>query len=390
MWYNTVILSNHRPIVPAAGGENVMNEPNYFIPERSFHIFGLEIYYYAVMIVLGILCAIVAVSFLFKRRNISVDWVVDLLLCILPLGIIGARTFYVLTDPSTSMAEWFTHFRDGGLSIIGGVIGGAVGVVLFCLIHKINFLRVADCLMPGVILAQGIGRWGNFFNQEVYGALVENPSMQWFPLSVYIESAKEWHLAFFFYESLTNFLIFGLLFALMWNFRKKPHGLSTAGYFFGYGLVRSIMEPLRDPTFILGSSAPVSQVFAILMCVGGVLLAAGVIAWNRYKNGSFFGAAEGKEPLAILPRYYSADERKKMEEARLAKERAVASAGEKAADKGVSGKDADTEKTEAGEENSILICPACGARIEVSEKGVSKCPYCGAPVKPDEKGEEGK
>ena len=53
------------------------------------------------------------------------------------------------------MAEWFTHFRDGGLSIIGGVIGGALGVVLFCLIHKIHFLRVADCLMPGVILAQG-------------------------------------------------------------------------------------------------------------------------------------------------------------------------------------------------------------------------------------------
>ena len=60
-------------------------------------------------------------------------------------------------------------------------------MVLFCLIHKINFLRVADCLLPGVILAQAMGRWGNFFNQEVYGGLVTDPSMQWFPFAVYIE-----------------------------------------------------------------------------------------------------------------------------------------------------------------------------------------------------------
>lgn len=374
-----------------------MKEPNYYIPERSFHIFGLEIYYYAVMIVLGIICAIVVVSLLFKRRGISVDWVIDLLLCILPLGIIGARTFYVLTDPSTNITEWFSGFRNGGLSIIGGVIGGAVGVVIFCLIHKINFLRVADCLLPGVILAQGIGRWGNFFNQEVYGAVVENPAMQWFPLSVYIESTQEWHLAFFFYESLANIAIFGLLFALMWNFKKKPHGLSMAGYFFGYGLVRSIMEPLRDGQFILGSSVPISQVFAILMCVGGALLAAGVIAYNRYKNGSFFGASNGGEPLATVPRYYSADERKKMEEARLAKERAVLAAGQKAAegDEGAP-PEGSAESGGAQEQNEkAVVCPACGARIAVTKEGVSQCPYCGAPVdasenkQPPQSGEDG-
>ena len=133
-----------------------MKEPNYFIPDRSFSVFGFEIYYYAVCIVCGIILATVVCALLFRRRNIPTDWVIDLLLCILPLGIIGARTFYCLTDPTTSMADWFSKFREGGLSIIGGVCGGALGVVLFCLIHKINFLRVADCLVPGVILAQGI------------------------------------------------------------------------------------------------------------------------------------------------------------------------------------------------------------------------------------------
>lgn len=70
-----------------------MNEPNYFIPKRSFEIFGIDIYYYAVMIIIGVLLAVVAVSLLFKRRNIPVSWVLDLLLCVLPLGIVGARTF---------------------------------------------------------------------------------------------------------------------------------------------------------------------------------------------------------------------------------------------------------------------------------------------------------
>ena len=103
----------------------------------------------------------------------------------------------MLTDPGSSITEWFTGFRSGGLSITGGIIGGALGVVLFCIIHKINFLRVADCLLPGVILAQAMGRWGNFFNQEVYGGPVTDPSMQWFPFAVYIERTGTWHYAFF-------------------------------------------------------------------------------------------------------------------------------------------------------------------------------------------------
>lgn len=303
-----------------------MNDPNYFIPDRGFTLpigeNGFTIYYYAIMIVIGIILATVTVYFLFKRRNIPGEWTIDLLLCILPIGIVGARTFYCLTDPGTSMAEWFTHFRDGGLSIIGGVIGGALGVVLFCVIHKINFLRVADCLVPGVILAQGIGRWGNFFNQEVYGPQITDTAMQWFPFGVYIEKVGEWHYAFFFYESLLNILIFALLFALMWNFKKKPNGLALAGYLFGYGTVRSIMEPLRDSQYILGTDIAISQVFAILMAVGGVLLFLVLLFYNRQKYGKAFGAAVG-EPLAVMPKYYTAEQRRKMEQERAAKEKAA-------------------------------------------------------------------
>ena len=360
--------------------------PNYDPPARSFQIFGFDIYYYAVCIVVGILVATGVVALLFKRRNIPVDWTIDLLLCILPLGIIGARTFYVVTDPSTSIAEWFTGFRDGGLSIIGGVIGGALGVVLFCLIHKINFLRVADCLLPGVILAQGLGRWGNFFNQEVYGPLITDEALQWFPFGVYIERVGEWHYAFFFYESLLNILIFALLFALMWNCKKKPHGLAVAGYFFGYGTVRSIMEPLRDPSYILGSHVPISQVFALIMAVGGVLLFLGILLWNRKKYGRCFGAAPGLgEPLAILPAYYTKEQKKKMEEAnklRVAAAKAAEEAANPAAGTGDAGPAAG-QPAAKGEESKpakrVLECPACGARF-VAEENVAYCPFCHSPV----------
>ena len=288
--------------------QNLLN-PGITIPIGD----GFTIYYYAIIIVFGIICAAVVAGILFKHRNLPADWVLDLLLCVLPLGIIGARTFFCLTDPSTSIADWFTKFRDGGLSIIGGVIGGTLGVVLFCLIHKLNFLRVADCVVPGVILAQAIGRWGNFANQEVYGPEITNPALQWFPMGVFIDDVQEWHYAFFFYESVLNLLIFIGLFLLMWKFTKKPHGLALSGYLFGYGVVRSIMEPLRDSQFILGSSLPISQVFALCMAIGGAVLFVAILLVNKKLHGSFFGAAEG-EPSAILPRYYSAEERKKMEE----------------------------------------------------------------------------
>lgn len=132
-------------------------------------------------------------------------------------------------------------------------------------------------------------------------------------MGVFIDDVQEWHYAFFFYESVLNLLIFIGLFLLMWKFTKKPHGLALSGYLFGYGVVRSIMEPLRDSQFILGSSLPISQVFALCMAIGGAVLFVAILLVNKKLHGSFFGAAEG-EPSAILPRYYSAEERKKMEE----------------------------------------------------------------------------
>lgn len=281
-------------------------------------IFGFTIYYYAIIIVCGIILATVVVALLFKRRNIPTEWTLDLLICILPLGIIGARTYYCAFYGN--MSDWL-HFRDGGLAIYGGIIGGALGVVLFCLIHKISFWRTADCLVPGVILAQGIGRWGNFVNQEAYGNPVTNPGLQWFPYAVYIEDEGGWFQATFFYESLSCLIIFAILFTFAWKFRKKPSGLVFCGYLILYGIERFFVEGLRSDSLYVGDIR-VSQALSFVLVLVGIALIVMQMLLNRKKYGSCFGAAIG-EPLATMPKFYTKDQRKKMEEARLAKERAA-------------------------------------------------------------------
>ena len=141
---------------------------------------------------------------------------------------------------------------------------------------------------------------------------------------MFIEKTGEWHYAFFFYESMLNLVIFALLFVLMWKFKKKPSGLALAGYLFGYGTVRSIMEPLRDPQFILGSSMPISQVIALVMAFGGLTLAICLLIWNYKKYGRLFGADDEKEGSAVLPVYYTAEQRRKAEEERRRREAARA------------------------------------------------------------------
>lgn len=298
------------------------DNPGITIPGTDF-----KIYWYAIIIVCGVVLATVIVAILFKRRNIPTEWTLDLLLCILPIGIIGARTYYCAFYGN--MSEWI-NFRDGGLAIYGGIIGGAIGVVVFCLIHKISFWRTADCLVPGVILAQGIGRWGNFVNQEAYGNPVTNPNLQWFPYAVNIDGS--WYQATFFYESMSCLIIFAVLFTFAWKFRKKPSGLVFCGYLILYGIERFFVEGLRSDSLYVGEIR-VSQALSFVLVLVGISLILLQMYLNRRKHGTCFGAAIG-EPLAILPKFYTKEQRRKMEEARIAREKAAKAAAKAEEEKG--------------------------------------------------------
>lgn len=258
-------------------------------------IFGLEIYWYAIIIVCGMIAAFFLISLLFKRRNMSVDLFTTYFIVGLPVAIICTRLFYCITD-GVPLSQWFSFkaIREGGLSIVGGIIGGTAAVVVVSLIKKVNILRVGDCVVVGLLLAQAIGRWGNFVNQEVYGAEVTNQALQFFPFAVYIESSGTWHYAFFFYESMVTLTAAVLLFLNAWKNGKKPNGVNTACYFIVYGLTRSVMEPLRDPSYILNKGGvPWSFVMSLIMLAAGIALLFVVLFLNKRKEGALFGSLKG-------------------------------------------------------------------------------------------------
>ncbi len=279
-------------------------------------IFGFKIYAYALCIVFGIIVATVLSALLMKRRNMSPDFIFTLFIFCIPVALIGARVFYCITD-GMNIKYWFMWddgmghgIRNGGLSVIGGVIGGVVTGFIVCLVKKVDFFRAADCVVVTILLAQAFGRWGNFFNGEVYGGVVTNPSLQWFPFAVPIDGSNNgitafsnpnavWHYAFFFYESLINLIGFALLYSAAWRFTKKPNGIFTFAYFVWYGMVRTVMEPLRDSSYILqGGGVPWSLVFSILMIIIGVGGIGILIALNYRKEGAFIGSKKG-DPCGI-------------------------------------------------------------------------------------------
>ncbi len=266
----------------------------------SIDLFGFKIYAYALIIVFGMISAFFVISLLFRRRNMSPDLFLTYFCICLPVAIVTTRLFYCITD-GMPIREWFAldSIRNGGLSIVGGIIGGAVSVAIVSIVKKVNFLRVGDCVVVGLLLAQAIGRWGNFANQEVYGGVVTNPSLQFFPIAVFIEDVGEYHYAFFFYESMVTLTASALMFWNAWKNPYKPNGVNTALYFIVYGLTRSIMEPLRDESFILGHGVPWSMIMSICMFVAGSALLITLLLLNRKKEGKPIGSAKG-EPYAIV------------------------------------------------------------------------------------------
>ena len=253
-------------------------------------VFGFHIYYYALCIMGGIIaCALLAIP-LFKRRGVSADIIMDCLIAIVPLSIIFARTWYVVCDLdeffrdgemlfSTYENGWtipkFLDIRGGGMAIHGGVLGGAIGLLIVSLIKKIPLGRLCDVGAALLPLGQAVGRWGNFFNQEVFGNVVTEPSLQFFPYAVYIERLGEWHVALFFFEMVANLIVFALLYTFLMRYKGRRNWYVAALYFIFYGTIRAIMEPMRDQEFNMGSEflgLPMMSWFSIIVIIGGVAL----------------------------------------------------------------------------------------------------------------------
>ncbi len=235
----------------------------------GFSLFGVwEVKWYGVIMASAMLIGVVVAVLICKMKKYHLDMPLELALIVLPLAVIGARLYFVIFYGVDSFVDVFKIW-EGGLAIYGGVIGGFVGILLYCWLRKDNIAKVCDVAAPCLILGQAIGRWGNFVNQEAYGGVVSNAVQQWFPFSVFIESDGLWHYATFFYESMWNILGFVGLMLIIRFVRQK--GVVTAVYFIYYGIGRALIEGLRtDSLYLWNTSIRVSQALSIALIALGV------------------------------------------------------------------------------------------------------------------------
>lgn len=225
---------------------------------------------YSTLIVAGAIIAIILATFEANRRGLKKDTVLDLSLWLLPAGVIGARIYYVMftwseyrEDPLRILYIW-----EGGLAIYGALIAGILVIFIFSRARGLSFAELMDILVPGVILAQAIGRWGNYFNREAYGLPITDPAWQFFPAGVLIpDMSGTWHMATFFYESVWDLLVF--VFLMFWRHRRfSRNGDTLCWYAFLYAAGRLVIEDLRmDSLMSVKGSVRISQLFSVLLCL---------------------------------------------------------------------------------------------------------------------------
>ncbi len=237
------------------------------LKEVAFSLFGRNVAWYGVIITIGI---ILACSYVLNRakyyEGIKEDDVLDLALYIIPLSIIGARLYYVLTslEQYDSFMEMIAIW-EGGLAIYGAVIGGALTALVFCLIKKINVLKMYDMLVPAVMIGQIVGRWGNFVNAEAHGGVTDI----FIRMGIRAENMTEaiYVHPTFLYESLWNLI--GFLLINTFYKKKKYHGQIFFMYMTWYGFGRFLIEGLRTDSLYVGPFR-ISQVIGLVSFVVGL------------------------------------------------------------------------------------------------------------------------
>lgn len=239
----------------------------------AFSVFGLGIRWYGIIIACGMLIAIVISSYTSKFKDINYDELLNMILISLPLAIIGARLYYVIfsfSDYINNPIE-ILNIRQGGLAIHGGVIVGLLTAFTYCYRRKLKFLDYADVVAPSIIIAQAIGRWGNFFNQEAHGGPVTYSFIKHFP--IFIQNGMHidgiYYHPTFLYESIWDLCVFFILLTILKQ--SKHTGIVIFTYIGLYSIGRFFIEGLRTDSLMIGPLR-IAQVVSLI----------GVIVWISF------------------------------------------------------------------------------------------------------------
>ena len=252
----------------------------------AFDLFGIEIYWYALIIVFGIVVAMWLSTRESIRVNLKPDDVSDFMLIGLPVAFIGARLYYILFNIGPYLEEPMQIFnlRSGGLAIYGGLIAGGIWLYFFCQRNFISPWTFLDIATPNVLLAQGIGRWGNFMNHEAYGGETTRAFLESLYLPNFIIENMNIDGAYrqptFLYESLWNFLGFIVLILLRKQKNLFKQGEIGIAYVIWYSFGRFWIEGMRTDSLYLVGDIRVSQVLSLVLFFGGW----DVLIWRRKTN----------------------------------------------------------------------------------------------------------
>ncbi len=243
----------------------------------AFTIGNIDIYWYGVLMSFAILFGLLVTCFVAKKyfKEISVDLIVDLSFCLIILGLVFARLYYVLLDykyfikyPAEIIAVW-----HGGISIQGAIIGGIIAGLLYVREFKLSFLRLADLFSFGLITGQIIGRWGNFFNSEAFGLPTELPWKLYIPFSsrpIEYKAFDFFHPTFL-YESILNFFVLLILFFLLVKIKDRKNGIIFFSYLILYSIVRILVESLRIDSILNINGIHIAHIASIIFILTGVI-----------------------------------------------------------------------------------------------------------------------
>jgi phosphatidylglycerol:prolipoprotein diacylglycerol transferase len=220
----------------------------------AIRILGLDIRWYGILIATGILLGMIIAKYSCRVKDVDYDTFLNAVLIALPAGIVGARLYYVLFEFSyywSNPGDIF-NIREGGLAIHGGIIFALLAAFIYLRHKKAGFLKTADAAAPSIILAQAIGRWGNFFNQEAHGGPVSYEFIKHFPKFIQqgMDIGGVYYHPTFLYESLWDLCVFAILMILIRKYKKN--GFIFFTYIGLYSIGRFFIEGLRTDSLMLG------------------------------------------------------------------------------------------------------------------------------------------
>lgn len=238
-------------------------------PSRYIELFGLKIHWYGVIILTGLILAVLYIMSRRKDFGMSEDNVIDMLMWAIPIGVVGARLYYVVFNFSLYKDNLLDIFKvwEGGLAIYGGIIFGILGLFIYHRRSKIPMGTLLDISSLAVIIGQAVGRWGNFINREAFGG---ETTLPWRMGLTYADGSTIFVHPTFLYESLWN--VIGFIILHIWSKKhRKYDGQVFLIYAAWYGIGRFFIEGLRtDSLYLFGTGIRVSQLIGILAFIAGV------------------------------------------------------------------------------------------------------------------------